>query len=84
LTGIMSGPGKLTKALGIDMTLNGEDLVVSRRLSIQSGPAPRRVVVSTRVGVAAGVEAKWRFFEEGSPFVSGGRTHNYRTDAARR
>ena len=84
LTNLMSGPGKLTKAMGIDLSLNGEDIVVSRRLSLLMGVAPSSIAVSTRIGVSDGGETEWRYYEEGSPFVSGARTHNYRNRAAGR
>jgi DNA-3-methyladenine glycosylase len=84
LTNLMSGPGKLTKAMGIDLLLNGEDIVVSRRLSLLMGVTPPSTGVSTRIGVSDGGETEWRYYEEGSPFVSGARTHNYRNRAAGR
>ncbi len=55
------GPGRLTQALGIDRSLNGEDLVTSRRLFIERGTKPGRVRRSTRVGVSRGTERRWRF-----------------------
>jgi len=82
LTNLMSGPGKLTKAMGIDATLNGEDRVVSRKLYLLAGVVPKKIGVSTRIGVSVGVETEWRYFEQGSPFVSGARMHNYRNRAA--
>ncbi len=81
LTKLMSGPGKLTKAMGIDLSSNGEDLVVSRRLYLLAGANPRSIRASTRIGVSVGGETEWRYYEEGSPFVSGARTHNYRNRA---
>lgn len=80
-----SGPGKLCRWMGIDQSLNGEDLVISDRLWIEAGgdPAPNvvggkrgrveEVVESTRVGVDyAGEWAKklLRFYLKGNPFVS--------------
>jgi DNA-3-methyladenine glycosylase len=82
LTDLMSGPGKLTKAMGIDMGLNGEDLVTSKELYVLAGDAPRSIAVSARIGVSVGGETEWRFYEQGSPFVSGARMHNYRAPAA--
>ncbi len=78
LTDLMSGPGKLTEAMGIDMALYGEDVVKSKRLYLLAGIAPREIGVSTRIGLRVGVETEWRFYEKASPFVSGDRTHNYR------
>jgi DNA-3-methyladenine glycosylase len=82
LTNLMSGPGKLTKAMGIDGSLNGEDLVRSNKLYFLEGATSPRIGVSTRIGLSAGRETEWRFYEEGSPFVSAARTHNYRNPVA--
>jgi DNA-3-methyladenine glycosylase len=73
MTELASGPGKLTKALGIDRTLNGEDLVASRRLYVVTGEKVGPVGTSSRVGITEGAEHLWRFFVNGSPFVSKGR-----------
>ncbi|MGD0637275.1 MAG: DNA-3-methyladenine glycosylase [Nitrososphaerales archaeon] len=79
LMNLTSGPGKLTKAMGIDLRLNGEDVVKSKELFLLRGAREERVAVSTRIGVSKGREKPWRFYIDGSPFVSGARTHNYRT-----
>lgn len=70
---LASGPGNLTKAMGIDMGLNGEDMVRSEKLFLESGPRITRVGVSSRVGVRAGTSFMWRFYARGNPFVSRGR-----------
>jgi DNA-3-methyladenine glycosylase len=76
---IANGPGKLTKAMGIDKGLNGEDVVRSMRLFLLSGERGVDVGVSTRIGVSSGKDLMWRYYIRGSPFVSGARSHNYRT-----
>ena len=73
LTRLASGPGNLTKALGIDKQLNGEDMVKSRRLFFEEGLRARSVGVSSRVGVSAGRTFRWRFYARGNAFVSKGR-----------
>jgi DNA-3-methyladenine glycosylase len=72
---LCSGPARLTQALAIDRTDDGVDLLHAPQLQLREGsPLPRRSVArSTRVGVRVGVEARWRYFERGSPFVSPGR-----------
>ncbi|MDE1852266.1 MAG: DNA-3-methyladenine glycosylase [Thaumarchaeota archaeon] len=70
---LASGPGNLTRAMGIDKSLDGEDLVNSDRLSVEDGKGVGKVGVSTRVGIGEGQSLKWRFFAEGNPFVSKGR-----------
>ncbi|MBI3841255.1 MAG: DNA-3-methyladenine glycosylase [Thaumarchaeota archaeon] len=67
---VASGPGKLTRALGIGGEFNGEDLVTSKRLFLEDGKDPKRIGRSSRVGIRVGLEKQWRFFAEGSPYVS--------------
>jgi DNA-3-methyladenine glycosylase len=69
---LTNGPGKLTKALSIDGSFNGEDLVKSRRLYVLGREEPVRVGASARIGISRGLEQQWRFFVEGNPFVSKG------------
>ena len=76
---VARGPGNLAKALGIDLRQNGEDVVKSRELYLLEGSREDAVLVSTRIGVSSGQDRMWRFYVAGSPFVSGGRSHNYRT-----
>ena len=70
---LASGPGNLTKALGIDMSLNGEDMVKSRSLFLEAGKSPIEVGRSARVGVSRGASFRWRFFVRANAFVSKGR-----------
>ncbi len=67
---LADGPGKLTRALGVDGSLNGEDMVTSERLFFESGHLQGTVGTSTRVGVSRGTGLGWRFFIQGSEFVS--------------
>jgi len=78
---LASGPGKLTKAFAINRELNGEDLVESHRLFVESGNRADRIKASSRVGISEGVERQWRYFIRDSPFVSKGRplAHKRRT-----
>lgn len=70
-----NGPGKLTRALGIDRTANGIDLT-GDRLYLEDGTAEGNILVSKRIGIDYAGEAKdWllRFYAEGNPNVSPGR-----------
>ncbi|MNX65120.1 3-methyladenine DNA glycosylase [compost metagenome] len=68
---LTNGPGRLCQALGIDRELDGEDLLVSDRLFIMGGDAPReRIVASPRIGITQAADLPWRFFLEGNPHVS--------------
>jgi len=69
---LCSGPGKLTQALGIELSHNGSDLM---RGPIWISPRPAgwrdvQVSVDRRIGITRAVELPWRFFATGSRFVS--------------
>ena len=71
---ITSGPGKLTKALGIDGSCNGNDLS-SSELWIEDGVTIRKkeIVSAPRIGIDyAGEDAKlpWRFFIKDNEWAS--------------
>lgn len=68
------GPGRLTRAFGIGAAFDGVDLCTGHGLWIGciDGPA-RPVGVTTRIGLSRETEQPLRFFEAGSPFVSGPR-----------
>ncbi|MDG6909216.1 MAG: DNA-3-methyladenine glycosylase [Nitrososphaerota archaeon] len=72
-TKVASGPGNLTRALGIGGEFNGEDMATSGRLFFEEGQGARNIGVSTRVGVSVGKSFRWRYYEGGNPFVSKGR-----------
>ncbi|HKB08121.1 MAG TPA: DNA-3-methyladenine glycosylase [Candidatus Polarisedimenticolia bacterium] len=72
---IASGPGRLTRALGIDLSLNRADLCVPGPIVIESGAATaeRDIVRGPRIGVEyAGAWAgkPWRLGVLGSPALS--------------
>jgi DNA-3-methyladenine glycosylase len=72
LENLCSGPGKLTQALGVELTDNGVDLL-SGPVHISDRPTPwREVPVCTdrRIGITRAVELPWRFCAAGSRFVS--------------
>lgn len=75
---LTSGPGKLTKALGIDMQHNELDLTKDQVWLEDDGHKiePQNVSVSARIGVGyAGEDARlpWRFFVRDNRYVSKGR-----------
>ncbi|MFO7544219.1 MAG: DNA-3-methyladenine glycosylase [Trueperaceae bacterium] len=66
------GPGRLTRALGIDRRFDGADLT-KPPITLHDGPPPRDIVVTPRVGVGyAGpwADAALRFVDAGSGAVS--------------
>jgi DNA-3-methyladenine glycosylase len=71
---ITSGPGKLTKALGIDRTFDGKELN-SIELWIEEGVkvSSHQIIASARIGIDyAGADAllPWRFSIRDNPWVS--------------
>jgi DNA-3-methyladenine glycosylase len=69
---LCSGPGKLTQALGIELSENGCDLAsgpVRLRARAGSWRAPE-IVADTRIGITKAVELRWRFCVAGNAHVS--------------
>lgn len=67
---LTSGPGKLTEALAIDKSLNGEDITKSKKLFIINNNEKFKIKSSSRIGIKKGIEKKWRFYIDNNPFVS--------------
>jgi len=75
LIDLARGPGRLASALQIDRRLDGVDLCADGPLWL--GTAVRdtaRVSTSVRIGITREMSRPLRFFEAGSPFVSGPST----------
>ena len=65
------GPGNLTRALGISLRDNQQDLT-GGPLRIENRDLPPRALAwSRRIGISVGVETEWRVFDAGSAAVSG-------------
>jgi DNA-3-methyladenine glycosylase len=69
---LCSGPGKLTQALGIELSENGGDLSGGPVRILPRGPGWREpvVVAGTRIGITKAVELRWRFCVAGNRNVS--------------
>ncbi|HWE59089.1 MAG TPA: DNA-3-methyladenine glycosylase [Solirubrobacteraceae bacterium] len=72
LTGLCSGPAKLTQALDVALSDNCGDLadgpvVISGRRGRFSDPVVQR---DLRIGITKAVELPWRFCLAGSPYLS--------------
>ncbi|HET9198436.1 MAG TPA: DNA-3-methyladenine glycosylase [Solirubrobacterales bacterium] len=67
---LCSGPGKLTEALGIDLSANEADLC--REPFLLTPPAGERpkIVAGPRIGITKAVDLPWRFCAAGNPYVS--------------
>jgi DNA-3-methyladenine glycosylase len=69
---LCSGPGRFAQALGVDRTDDGLDLASGASAWIERGARPEEIRTGPRVGVHE-TERPWRFWLDGSPFVSHGR-----------
>lgn len=73
LRDLARGPGRLSSAMGIDKRFDGVDLCFRDSLlwlGVAAGPTGF-IGVSTRIGISRAAHRKLRFYEKGSPFVSG-------------
>jgi len=66
---LCNGPGRLTQALGVNLTKDGHDLS-DGDLNISCGESPGEIVVTTRIGITRGTELPWRYLVYGDENVS--------------
>lgn len=81
LVDLTRGPGRLAAALQIDRRLDGLDLfsrgplwlgeIVPSKSAKQAEAGDNAVVSTVRIGISRAAEKLFRFYESGSPFVSG-------------
>jgi DNA-3-methyladenine glycosylase len=77
ITNISSGPGKLTKALGLTTEHNGADLRGNAVLVTGPSDNKDRIMTSPRIGIGQGGSDKlWRFFLGSNSHVSRGSAFN--------
>ncbi len=72
IEGRTDGPGRLTRAMGIDRGHNREDLI-GDRLFLTPGTAPDAIETTARIGIdyaGAWASRPWRFTDAHSPHVS--------------
>jgi DNA-3-methyladenine glycosylase len=69
---LCSGPGKLTQALGIGLSLNGSSLVDGpiEVLARERGAGAPRIATGERIGITRAAELPWRFCDADSGHVS--------------
>jgi len=69
---LCSGPGKLTQALGIGLSLNESSLLDGpvQILARAAGARPPRIVTGERIGITKAVDLPWRFCDADSSHVS--------------
>jgi DNA-3-methyladenine glycosylase len=72
-TELTNGPGKLTKAMTIDKSLNEQDMTVVGPLFVtesEVSQAEYEIWRSTRIGIKVGLDKRWRYYLKGNPYVS--------------
>jgi DNA-3-methyladenine glycosylase len=67
---LTSGPGKLCQALAITTADTGRDLLEEKLHLVSDGHLPAEIVVTPRIGIRAGNELPWRFYDADNTFVS--------------
>ncbi|MGE5537520.1 MAG: DNA-3-methyladenine glycosylase [Gemmatimonas sp.] len=71
------GPGRLATALSIDRSLDGTDLCAAGPLWLGTALRPVKILgESVRIGISTETHRVLRFYEHGSPYVSGPRWLN--------
>ena len=71
VTDLANGPGKLTRAMAIGMSLYGADLTRGQlTIRVPVNPRPHKIKISTRVGISKATELDLRFFIANNEFVS--------------
>lgn len=67
---LCTGPGKLTQAMGVDLSYDGHE-VTREPLTISRGETPEGEIVSTtRIGITRGTELPWRYLILGDANIS--------------
>lgn len=81
LLDLARGPGRLAQALRIDRRLDSVDLCARGPLWLGEirGAGAASIGTSVRIGITKGAASVWRFYESGSPFLSGTRKLNLGT-----
>jgi len=69
---LATGPGNLTRALGVTRRENGADLTAGS-LVIEPGTVRAHIVSGRRIGITRAVHLPLRFWVASSPYVTGAR-----------
>ena len=71
---LLTGPGKVGQALGVDTSFSGHPLYRRGGLEVHDGPAPAAILAGKRVGIDYARpehrDAPWRYAIADSPWVS--------------
>ena len=67
---LCSGPGKLTRALGITDRHHGRDMCSDASFAFAPEGGDRVINTSLRIGISRATDLPWRFYAAGNPHVS--------------
>lgn len=67
---IAGGPGKLCRAMGIDLGWNGRKLNTDKGIEVMEGMPPVIVEATPRIGIQQAVDRRHRFIDPDSPCCS--------------
>ncbi len=67
---LTNGPGKLTQALGIDLSYNGVELYGGDLYICKGDASSINIVATKRIGISLGRELLYRFYIYNNPFIS--------------
>ena len=67
---LCNGPGRLTKALGVELARDGSDLTDGDLYLAWGDPPEGDIISTTRIGISRGTELPWRYLVEGERDVS--------------
>jgi DNA-3-methyladenine glycosylase len=67
---LCNGPGKLTQALGVELSLDGHDVTRDPLTLREEEPPEGEIVSTTRIGISRGAELPYRYLVLGDPNVS--------------
>lgn len=62
VTELCSGPGKLGQAMGIGVSMSGEDLLGDRLYAVDDGVDMGEIVARPRIGIKVAMDKLWRFY----------------------
>jgi DNA-3-methyladenine glycosylase len=67
---LCNGPGRLTQALGVDLTFDGQDLTSGSLVITEGSTPPEGIIETTRIGISRGTDLPWRYLVDGDEYVS--------------
>ncbi|MEW6062462.1 MAG: DNA-3-methyladenine glycosylase [Bacteroidota bacterium] len=71
LYNLTNGPAKFTQAFGLGREHNGISLLGNEIFLLRGEQIPpSKIIATTRIGITAGREKKWRFYIKDNPWIS--------------